>query len=88
MATVSSSHASLVRHETPTVGRAALLDATVPHEGVNFSIFSRRATAVELLLFDGEDDAKPARSITTNSATDRTYHYWYVFAPGVVAGQI
>jgi pullulanase/glycogen debranching enzyme len=26
---------------------------------VNFSIFSRKATAVELLLFDRADDAKP-----------------------------
>jgi glycogen operon protein len=55
---------------------------------VNFSIFSRKATAVELLLFDQEDDAKPARSITIDPATNRTYHYWHVFVPGVGAGQI
>jgi glycogen operon protein len=55
---------------------------------VNFSIFSRKATAVELLFFDQEDDAKPARSITIDAATNRTYHYWHVFVPGVGAGQI
>jgi glycogen operon protein len=55
---------------------------------VNFSIFSRKATAVELLLFDREDDANPARSITIDPATNRTYHYWHVFVPGVGAGQI
>jgi glycogen operon protein len=49
---------------------------------VNFSIFSRKATAVELLFFDQEDDAKPARSITIDPATNRTYHYWHVFVPG------
>jgi glycogen operon protein len=55
---------------------------------VNFSIFSRKATAVELLFFDQVDDAKPARSITIDPATNRTYHYWHVFVPGVGAGQI
>ena len=75
-----------VRHETATVGRAAPLGATVSDEGVNFSIFSRKATSVELLLFDQEDDAKPARSITIDPATNRTYHYWHVFVPGVGAG--
>jgi glycogen operon protein len=55
---------------------------------VNFSIFSREASAVELLLFDHEDDAKPARSITIDPASNRTYHYWHVFVPGMRAGQI
>ena len=88
VSTVSSHHTSHDRHETATVGRAAPLGATVSHEGVNFSIFSRKATAVELLLFDQEDDAKPARSITIDPATNRTYHYWHVFVPGLGAGQI
>ena len=74
MSTIPSPGTSHVRHETPTVGRAAPLGATVSREGVNFSIFSRKATVVELLLFDQEDDAKPARSITIDPTTNRTYH--------------
>ncbi len=88
MSTISSPRTSHVRHEIATVGRVAPLGATVSHDGVNFSIFSREATAVELLLFDQEDDAKPTRSITIDPATNRTYHYWHVFVPGVGAGQI
>ncbi len=84
----SSLRTSYALHESATVEKAAPLGATVTHEGVNFCIFTRNATAVDLLLFDQEDDAKPARSITINPTTNRTYHYWHVFVPGLGARQI
>src|SRR5260370_9189841 len=70
------------------VGRSYTLGATICPDGVNFSVFSRVASAVELLLFDREDDARPARVIPIDPATNRTYHYWHVFVPGVRPGQI
>src|SRR5215469_14795606 len=70
-----------------SVGRAAPLGATVSRDGVNFSIFSRDATQVELLLFDRDDDAAP-RVLKMDPASNRTYHYWHLFVPGVRAGQI
>jgi len=69
-------------------GGSSPLGAAVYHGGVNFSLFSRNASAVELLLFDRTDDARPARVITIDPITNRTYHYWHVFAPGVRPGQI
>jgi glycogen operon protein len=42
---------------------------------------------MELLLFDGVDDARPARVVPIDPAA-RTYHYWHVFVPGVTPGQI
>src|ERR1700680_3986 len=45
-------------------GRSSPLGATVVPGGANFSLFSRSASAVELLLFDREDDPRPARVIT------------------------
>jgi len=69
-------------------GHSSPLGATVVDGGVNFSLFSRSATGVELLLFDREDDARPARVISIDPATNRTYHYWHIFVPGVKAGQI
>src|ERR1700751_2893380 len=71
-----------------TIGRSAPLGATVAHDGVNFSVFSREATAVELLFFDREDDAKPTDVIRIDPTTNRTYHYWHVFVPGIHAGQL
>src|SRR5258707_14766041 len=58
---------------------AAPLGATVRDGGVNFSVFSRRATGMELLLFDHAEDAKPARVVMLDPASDRTYHYWHHF---------
>jgi len=75
---------------TPTEGEgtSAPLGAAPSHEGVNFSVFSRHATGIELLLFDGVDDAQPARVIRFDPATNRTYHYWHVFVPALRPGQI
>ena len=58
------------------------------HGGVNFSLFSRDATGVELLFFDRPEDAKPARVISLDPVTNRTYHYWHVFVPDCRPGQI
>jgi len=71
-----------------TPGRSAPIGATVVDGGVNFSIFSRSATGVELLFFDREDDPRPARVIPLDPATNRTYHYWHAFVQAVQPGQI
>src|SRR4029453_17861510 len=71
-----------------TEGRSSPLGATLFPGGANFSVYSKHATAVELLLFDGVDDARPARVIRIDPSTNRTYHYWHVFVPGVRTGQI
>ncbi len=77
------------RHAPAIVpGEAAPIGATVSGSGVNFSVFSRHASAIELLLFDHEDDARPARVIPIDPATQRTYHYWHVLVPGVRPGQV
>src|SRR5918996_6302559 len=68
--------------------RSCPLGATLYPDGVNFSIYSKHATEIDLLLFDGVDDARPARVIRIDPSTNRTYHYWHVFVPGVRTGQI
>lgn len=69
-------------------GDCAPIGATVVESGVNFSVFSKHATAVELWLFDSADDATPSRVIKLDPGTHRTYHYWHVLVPGVKSGQI
>jgi pullulanase/glycogen debranching enzyme len=69
-------------------GRSAPLGASVHADGVNFSVSSKNATGVELLLFDREDAARPARSIAVDPERNRTYHYWHVSVPGIGPGQI
>jgi isoamylase len=69
-------------------GSSSPLGATPSPNGVNFSVFSRHATGVQLLLFDGIDDARPARVVRLDPAANRTYHYWHVFVPNVQPGQL
>src|SRR2546425_12693145 len=57
-------------------GSSSPLGATCSHEGVNFSVFSRHATGVELLLFEGLDDREPSRARRTEPAVHPTNFYW------------
>lgn len=72
----------------PKVGLSAPLGATVYSNGINFSVFSRSASRIELLFFDRDDDARPSRITPLDPFTNRTYHYWHVFVPEVRPGQI
>jgi isoamylase len=69
-------------------GRSFPLGATVYPDGVNFSVFSRDAAAIELLLFDRVDDPKPSRIIPLDPRKNRTYHYRHLFVPSLKPGQI
>jgi isoamylase len=69
-------------------GLSAPLGATVYPSGANFSVFSKNATFIELLLFDNENAAQPAKIIPLDPNRHRTYHYWHVFVPDLKPGQI
>ncbi|HEY6008893.1 MAG TPA: glycogen debranching protein GlgX [Geobacteraceae bacterium] len=69
-------------------GNSSPLGATVVQGGVNFSVFSRDCSGVELLLFDRVDDARPSRTVTLDPKANRTYHYWHTFVPGIGPGQL
>ena len=69
-------------------GKCHPLGATVTPFGVNFAIFSRTATSLELLLFDSTDAPLPSRVIRLDPRENRTCDYWHVFVPGVQPGQI
>jgi isoamylase len=69
-------------------GNTSPLGATVSPGGVNFSVFARDCSGVELLLFDSPDDARASRVIQLDPRRNRTYHYWHVFVPGIGAGQL
>ncbi len=73
---------------TATTGQSSPLGATPIDGGVNFSIYSRQASEVELLLFNREEDAEPSRVIRIDPFANRTYHYWHVSVSGVQPGQI
>jgi len=69
-------------------GRSYPLGATVYPQGINFSLFSKNATAVELLLFDAEDHSTPATVIVLDPEFNRTFYYWHAFIPNLKSGQL
>jgi isoamylase len=64
------------------------IGATLLEGGVNFSVYSKHSTELQLLLFDHVDDERPARVVPLDPATHRSYHYWHVFVPGLKTGQV
>ncbi len=60
-------------------GNSFPFGAEVQDGGVNFSVFSKNADAVELLLFQGAGDPAPAHAISLDpsSKTDRQHYVNY-----------
>ena len=73
---------------TTTAGHPYPLGATVCGGGVNFSLFTKNATAVELLLFDRYDDPQPRQVFRLDPSLNRTFYYWHLFVPALKPGQI
>jgi len=69
-------------------GRSYPLGATVYPDGVNFSIYSKNATSIELLFFDHASSSEPTDTLKLNPRNNRTFHYWHVFVPGIKHGQL
>jgi glycogen operon protein len=61
------------------------LGATWDGSGVNFAVFSERATKVELCLFDSADSPRESARITLREQTDLV---WHGYLPGVLPGQL
>jgi isoamylase len=69
-------------------GSSAPLGATPSPNGVNFSLFSRSATGVQLLLFDRVDEARATRVVRLDPSANRTYFYWHALVPNLQPGQL
>src|SRR5262249_32368240 len=78
----SSRRFAAKRATVPEVGKAHPVGAHVGDGGVNFSVFSENADAVDLLLFEHPDDPQPSRVIPLA----RDFHFWHAFVPGLRAG--
>ena len=69
-------------------GKSSPLGATVYPEGVNFCVFSKNASKVELLLFAQPLDPQPKHAIELKPQIHRTSNFWHVFIKEIGAGQI
>ncbi len=73
---------------TVNAGSPHPLGATVMDGGVNFSLFSKNAMTVLLLLFDNIEDSQPSRIFVLDPRKNRTFYYWHIFIGGIGVGQI
>jgi glycogen operon protein len=68
-------------------GKSFPLGASLVPGGANFSLFAKHATGVQLLLFDEANSPNASRIIDLDPRTNRSYHYWHLFVPGITAGR-
>ena len=66
-------------------GKPYPLGATWDGEGVNFTLYSENATAVELCFYSAED---PNQETARIRLTERTHQIWHVYLPGIQPGQL
>ena len=87
---MSASRDSHLSNLGPKLGLSAgsrlPLGATVHHGGVNFALFSPRATRVWLRLYRGAADVQPLAELELDAATHRTFGFWHVHVAGARAG--
>ena len=69
-----------------SAGHCRQLGATPDSNGVNFAIWARLASRVELLLFASADDATP-EVIPLSPRLNRTAYYWHIHVEGISVGQ-
>ncbi|MGR9087431.1 MAG: glycogen debranching protein GlgX [Gammaproteobacteria bacterium] len=67
-------------------GNAYPLGSKANGGGVNFSIFSRHATAVELLLYESADSKQPFQTIKLKKERHRTFFSWHVYVKELPPG--
>lgn len=62
--------------------------ALLHDNGVQFVVFSRNATAMKVLLYDGVDQRDPSDVIEFDPENDRWGDIWSIFVPGIRHGQL
>lgn len=56
--------------------------------GVNFSVYSRDAAKVSLVLFNSENDEKPSAIIDFDEVNNKTGNVWHIMVEGLGAGAL
>jgi glycogen operon protein len=70
------------------IGKALPLGTKITDRGVNFSVFSRNAAAVSLLLFENANPDSPFEELPLKKSGNRTGDVWHCHVPGLAAGAL
>ena len=64
-------------------GSRSPIGATADSGGINFSLFSRYATAMELVIYEEAESREPLLTIPLDPEAHRTYYTWHVRVDGL-----
>ncbi|MBN1270237.1 MAG: glycogen debranching protein GlgX [Kiritimatiellae bacterium] len=76
-----------VKHVVPGVPMPVPFGAHVVDHGVQFTVFSRHAVRVWLLLFDDPTADKPSFEVELSAESNRIGDIWHIFLPNARPGQ-
>jgi len=71
---------------TTTPGSRYPVGATPDDGGTNFSMFSRHATSVELLLYELPNSPSPLQVVRLDPDVNRTFFFWHVYVERLPEG--
>ncbi len=77
-----------MKTDEPQTGSPFPLGPTLTPRGVNFSVLSTHASAVDIAFFDHDGASEPSRVISLDPTRNRTSSYWHVCVPGIKPGQL
>ncbi len=72
----------------PAAGRGRRPGAHLEGDGVRFTVFSRSARRLWLMLFDRPEDERPHTEIELDPAQHREGYFWSLHVPGVRTGTL
>ena len=67
-------------------GRSYQSGAKPDEKGVNFSIFTRHASGIELFLFESVNSKEPFQIIKLDKTINRTFYSWHVYVVDLPIG--
>ena len=69
-------------------GKPGILGATYYKDYTQFAVFSRHATKVSLLFFEGAEDKEACLEIPLDNAKNKTGDIWHILVYGIKPGQL
>jgi len=69
-------------------GKALPVGATVTENGVNFSVFSRHAKSITLVIFENQATDSPYKEIKLDTQKNKTGDMWHCHIPQLKAGTL
>lgn len=71
-----------------TKGATFPLGPTADNKGVNFCLYTSKASFIELHFFDRHDQSKPSHTFKLDPLINNTGNYWHIYVEGAKPGQL